>query len=356
MGALQLEGLSLRYAGRDAAAVHGLDLAVDDGEYVVLVGPSGCGKSTTLRLIAGFLRPDAGRILVDGVVLSDRDRVVPPERRNMGMVFQSFAIWPHLSVFDNVAFGLVQRRLRADTIRARVRAMLEMVDIAALERAYPSQLSGGQQQRVALARSLVVEPGTLLLDEPLSSLDAKLRERMCAELKSLQRRTGVTFIHVTHDQAEAIAVADRVAVMHEGRIEQFAGAREVYLRPASRIVADAMGAVNLLPARIVSRDGAVAVLQVFGTRGPVLRVAIADGVASGPDALVAVRPEDVAMARGGEGTDAVVEQAMFRGPFAEHVVAIGSERLRAQTLGRDLFEPGSAVKVSIDGARCVVLP
>jgi len=198
----------------DAEAERGVpvDLAVDDGEYVVLVGPSGCGKSTTLRLIAGFLRPDAGRILVDGVVLSDRDRVVPPERRNMGMVFQSFAIWPHLSVFDNVAFGLVQRRLPADTIRARVRAMLEMVDIAALERAYPSQLSGGQQQRVALARSLVVEPGTLLLDEPLSSLDAKLRERMCAELKSLQRRTGVTFIHVTHDQAEAIAPRARGAV------------------------------------------------------------------------------------------------------------------------------------------------
>lgn len=274
----------------------------------------------------------------------------------MGMVFQSFAIWPHLSVFDNVAFGLVQRRLPADTIRARVRAMLEMVDIAALERAYPSQLSGGQQQRVALARSLVVEPGTLLLDEPLSSLDAKLRERMCAELKSLQRRTGVTFIHVTHDQAEAIAVADRVAVMHEGRIEQFASAREVYLHPASRIVADAMGAVNLLPARIVSRDGAVAVLQVFGTRGPLLRMAIADRVASGPEALVAVRPEDVAMTRGGEGTDAVVEQATFRGPFAEHIVAIGAERLRAQTLGRELFEPGSAVKVTIDGARCVVLP
>ena len=356
MGALQLEGLSLRYAGRDVAAVHGLDLAVDDGEYVVLVGPSGCGKSTTLRLIAGFLRPDAGRIVVDGIVLSDRHRVVPPERRNMGMVFQSFAIWPHLSVFDNVAFGLVQRRLPADTIRARVRAMLEMVDIAALERAYPSQLSGGQQQRVALARSLVVEPGTLLLDEPLSSLDAKLRERMCAELKSLQRRTGVTFIHVTHDQAEAIAVADRVAVMHEGRIEQFASAREVYLHPASRIVADAMGAVNLLPARIVSRDGAVAVLQVFGTRGPLLRMAIADRVASGPEALVAVRPEDVAMTRGGEGTDAVVEQATFRGPFAEHIVAIGAERLRAQTLGRELFEPGSAVKVTIDGARCVVLP
>ncbi len=356
MGVLRLEGLSLRYAGRETAAVHGLDLTVEDGEYVVLVGPSGCGKSTTLRLIAGFLRPDAGRILVDGVVLSDPDRVVPPERRNMGMVFQSFAIWPHLNVFDNVAFGLVQRRLPKEEIRTRVRGMLEMVDIAALERAYPSQLSGGQQQRVALARSLVVEPGTLLLDEPLSSLDAKLRERMCAELKSLQRRTGVTFVHVTHDQSEAIAIADRVAVMHEGRVEQVASAREVYLRPASRIVADAMGVVNILDARVVSRDAGRAAVQLFGVHGPVVSVTIADGVASGPNVLVAVRPEDLTMSRGGAGTDAAVEQATFRGPFAEHVVAIGAERVRVQTLGRELFEPGSAVKLSIDGARCVVLP
>jgi iron(III) transport system ATP-binding protein len=355
MGALRLEALSLRYAGRDTAAVHDLDLAVNDGEYVVLVGPSGCGKSTTLRLIAGFLRPDAGRILVDGVVLSDRDRVIAPEHRNMGMVFQNFAVWPHLNVFDNVAFGLVQRRCSPDAIRTRVRAMLDVVDIAVLERAYPSQLSGGQQQRVALARSLVVEPGTLLLDEPLSSLDAKLRERMCDELKSLQRRTGVTFVHVTHDQSEAIAVADRIAVMHEGRIEQFASARDVYLRPASRIVADAMGAVNLIEARIVSRDGSGATLQVFGTHGPVVQVTIVDRVAIGPEARVAVRPEDVTMTRAGAGTDGVVEQATFRGPFAEHVVAVGAERVRVQTLGRELFEPGSAVKLSIDGARCTVL-
>ena len=234
--------------------------------------------------------------------------------------------------------------------------MLEMVDIAALERVYPSQLSGGQQQRVALAQSLVVEPGTLLLDEPLSSLDAKLRERMCTELKSLQRRTGVTFIHVTHDQAEAIAVADRVAVMHEGRIEQFASARDVYLRPASRIVADAMGAVNLLEARVVGRDGSGAALQLFATNGPVVRVTVAASVTVGSVVIVVVRPEDVSMTREGAGATAVVEEATFRGPFALHVVAIGGERVRVQTLGRELFEPGTAVTLSIDGARCVVLP
>lgn len=218
MGALRLEGVSLRYPGRDVAAVHDLDLAVNDGEYVALVGPSGCGKSTTLRLIAGFLRPDAGRIVVDGVALSEPARVVPPERRNMGMVFQGYALWPHLSVFDNVAFGLGVRRVAREIIREKVADALALVDLAGLERAYPSQLSGGQQQRVALARSLVVEPGTLLLDEPLSSLDARLRLRMRVELKALQRRVGITFLHVTHDEAEARAIADRVAVMEAGTI------------------------------------------------------------------------------------------------------------------------------------------
>jgi len=218
MGRLRLEGVALRYPSREVAAVSGLDLDVADGELLALVGPSGCGKSTTLRLIAGFLRPDAGRILVDGIVISEPGRVVPPERRNMGMVFQGYALWPHLTVFDNIAFGLTIRRAARSVIREKVIAALALVDLAGLEPAYPSQLSGGQQQRVALARSLVVEPGTLLLDEPLSSLDAKLRLRMRDELKALQRRVGITFIHVTHDEGEARAIADRVAVMEAGRI------------------------------------------------------------------------------------------------------------------------------------------
>ncbi len=227
MGVLTLEGLSLRYPGRDAAAVSGIDLEVANGEFLVLVGPSGCGKSTTLRLIAGFLRPDAGRILADGRVISEPGRVVAPERRNMGMVFQSFAVWPHMTVFENVAFGLRVRHRPDGEIRERAQAMIATVGLAGSERVYPSQLSGGQQQRVALARALIVEPGTLLLDEPLSSLDAKLRERMRGELKELQRRTGVTFVHVTHDDAEARAVADRVAVMDAGRIVAVGAPAEV---------------------------------------------------------------------------------------------------------------------------------
>jgi iron(III) transport system ATP-binding protein len=353
MGRLRLDGVSLRYPGRDVAAVHDLSLDVADGEFVALVGPSGCGKSTTLRLVAGFLTPDAGRILVDADVLSTPDRVVPPERRNMGMVFQSFAVWPHLSVFDNVAFGLAMRRRPAVEVRQRVTRMLEMVDLAGFERGYPSQLSGGQQQRVALARALVVEPGILLLDEPLSSLDAKLRERMCAELKDLQRRTGVTFVHVTHDQAEAIAVADRVAVMDRGRIEQFGSARDVYLHPASRVVADAMGAVNLASCEVVAIDGAVTVIRLVGT-GRELRVPSAPAVRPGVRAIVAIRPEDVVI--GADGLEAVVREASFRGTFAEHVLALAGDEvtLTARTLGRDVVEPGRQVRVSIDGARCVL--
>jgi iron(III) transport system ATP-binding protein len=227
MGSLLLRGVSLRYPGRDAAAVHELDLDVADGEFIVLVGPSGCGKTTTLRLIAGFLRPDSGSITSDGRVLSDPRHVLAPEHRNMGMVFQSFAVWPHMTVFENVAFGLRVRGRPGSEIAERVAAMVATVGLAGQERAYPSQLSGGQQQRVALARALIVEPGTLLLDEPLSSLDAKLRERMRGELKDLQRRTGVTFVHVTHDEAEARAVADRVAVMDAGRIQRVGAPRDV---------------------------------------------------------------------------------------------------------------------------------
>jgi iron(III) transport system ATP-binding protein len=361
MGRLLLDGVSLRYVGRDAPAVHDLHLDVADGEFVALVGPSGCGKSTTLRLIAGFLTPDQGRIVVDDVVLSEPGRVVPPERRGMGMVFQSFAVWPHLSVFDNVAFGLAMRRLPAATLRERVTRMLAMVDLTGFERAYPSQLSGGQQQRVALARSLVVEPRTLLLDEPLSSLDAKLRDRMCGELKALQRRTGVTFVHVTHDQTEAIAVADRIAVMHRGRIEQFGTPREVYLRPSSRVVADAMGSVNLVPAHVVTAEGVGLTVSVDAQPGLVLNVPGSERPPVGSAVVLAIRPEDVLIGDDDSpGIDAVIEEASFRGTLADHVVALSGGggpplRLRAQTLGRRLFETGRRVRVSIDGARCVLV-
>src|SRR5262245_2008645 len=245
MAAISIERVSKRYGA--VAAVRALSLEVYAREFVTLLGPSGCGKTTLLRLIAGFMAPDDGVIRVDGLAISTVDAVVPPERRGMGMVFQNYAIWPHKTVYENVAFGLEVRRVAPKTARERVARVLELVNLAGLEPRFPSELSGGQQQRVALARSLVVEPKILLLDEPLSNLDAKLRERMRWELKELQRRTGITFVYVTHDQAEAMALSDRIAVLHAGVLLQEGPPRDVYARPASVEVADFMGLVNLLP-------------------------------------------------------------------------------------------------------------
>src|SRR6266436_8999356 len=206
MAGIAIRGLSKSFgANADVAAVADVDLEINDNSFVTLLGPSGCGKTTTLRLIAGYIIPDRGTIEIDGRLLSSPDAVVPPEARGMGMVFQNYAIWPHKTVFENVVFGLKLRKVPAAEAKKQVSEALALVNLAGLEARYPNELSGGQQQRVALARSLVVEPDILLLDEPLSNLDAKLRERMRTELKELQRRTGITFVYVTHDQAEALA-------------------------------------------------------------------------------------------------------------------------------------------------------
>ncbi|MGH7123903.1 MAG: ABC transporter ATP-binding protein, partial [Stellaceae bacterium] len=236
MAQISIRGLAKHFEAHHA--VHGLDLDIQDKEFVTLLGPSGCGKTTTLRLLAGLVAPDAGEISIDGRVVSSSRRVLPPERRQMGMVFQSYALWPHMSVFENVAFGLTLKRVSRNEVRERVERVLAMVGLEGLGERVPNALSGGQQQRVALARSLVVEPDILLLDEPLSNLDVKLRERMRGELKELQRRTGITFIYVTHDQAEAIALSDRIAMLDGGVLLQFASPIEIYERPANRFVAD----------------------------------------------------------------------------------------------------------------------
>src|SRR5688500_5392858 len=231
---IHVEGLTKRFGAM--VAVRALNLHVGEREFVTLLGPSGCGKTTLLRLLAGFMAPDEGAIRVGAVTLSTPSAVTPPEQRGMGMVFQNYAVWPHRTVYQNVAFGLEVRGVDRVQTRARVARILELVNLAGLEERYPGQLSGGQQQRVALARSLVVEPSILLLDEPLSNLDAKLRERMRWELKALQRRTAITFVYVTHDQSEAMALSDRIAVMHQGEVMQLGPPREVYTRPANKTV------------------------------------------------------------------------------------------------------------------------
>ena len=218
MAFIEICGLIKKFGAFEA--LKGIDISVEEKEFVTFLGPSGCGKTTTLRVLAGFLAPDGGSVTVGGEVMSSPDRVVPPERRRMGMVFQNYAVWPHMSVRENVAFGLRYLKLDRRQQAARVEQILAAMGLDGLEGRHPAELSGGQQQRVALARSLVVEPSILLLDEPLSNLDAKLRERMRYELKALQRRTGITFVYVTHDQAEAMALSDRIAVFRGGTVQQ----------------------------------------------------------------------------------------------------------------------------------------
>jgi iron(III) transport system ATP-binding protein len=352
---IDIDGLTKRYAGGALAAVHDLSLAIADNRFVTLLGPSGCGKTTTLRLIAGYLAPDAGTIRVDGAVLSSPDAVVPPERRGMGMVFQNYAVWPHKTVFENVAFGLQMRRRPGREIADLVDRMLDQVGLGGYERKLPSELSGGQQQRVALARSLIVEPGILLLDEPLSNLDAKLRERMRAELKQIQRRVGITFVYVTHDQAEALALSDDIAVIHQGELQQFGTPREVYDRPANRVVADFMGQVNFVPGRVISANAAHGRIAVDG--GPEIALPLPPGVGAGAAVDVAVRPENIRLtARGGAGAIAArVAELTFLGNTNEYIVACGGDvRLRVQTHPSQVFAVGDAVAVEFGAELCSV--
>jgi spermidine/putrescine transport system ATP-binding protein len=237
---VELRNVSRRFG--DLSAVEGVSLEVNRGEFLTLLGPSGCGKTTLLRMIGGFETPDEGRVILGGVDVTD----VPPYRRDVTTVFQQYALFPHLTVYDNVAFGLQRRRERATEIQRRVRQALELVRLEGTDARRPSELSGGQQQRVALARALVLEPRVLLLDEPLAALDLKLRKQMQIELKGLQRRVGISFVYVTHDQEEALAMSDRIVVMNRGRIEQTGNAAEIYERPRTEFVAGFIGMSNLL--------------------------------------------------------------------------------------------------------------
>src|ERR1700674_2030751 len=244
MARIRLVDLKKDFAG--TAALRGINLAVEHGELLAILGPSGCGKSTTMQLLAGFFSPDAGEIWANDRLISSPRGVVPPERRRMSLVFQSYAVWPHMTVFENIAFGLEMRRLSKNEIGDRVRRMLETVNLGGFEGRYPHELSGGQQQRVALARALVVEPDTLLLDEPLSNLDANLREQMRFEIRRVHDAYRYTTIYVTHDQSEAMTTADLIAVMNAGRIEQLGTPQEVYDEPRSEFAASFLGGSNIL--------------------------------------------------------------------------------------------------------------
>jgi iron(III) transport system ATP-binding protein len=387
MAGIAIRGLSKSFGARDAsfAAVADLDLEIKDNSFVTLLGPSGCGKTTTLRLIAGYIVPDKGTIEIDGRVLSSPGAVVSPEARGMGMVFQNYAVWPHKTVFENVVFGLKLRRVPTAAAKKQVETALSLVNLSGLEGRYPNELSGGQQQRVALARSLVVEPSILLLDEPLSNLDAKLRERMRTELKELQRRTGITFVYVTHDQAEALALSDHVAVMSGGRLQQYGTPFEVYAHPANRMVADFMGLVNLVPGKVraLANGGGTVELSPDFT----LDVAALDGLKPGEGVDIAIRPENIRLtalaseASGQRGDSQVhapdtrpvpgssaraapagaatrlakITNQVFLGNINEYYATLSSGQvLRVQTHPLQQFKIGEEVAIEVDATQCSV--
>ena len=354
--AIEIEGVSKVYDG-GVRAVDTIEIDIYQGEFFSLLGPSGCGKTTTLRMIAGFETPDVGAIRVDG----DDITHVPAHQRDMGMVFQNYALFPHRTVAENVAFGLRMRGMDKASITSKVKAALEMVELAGLEDRRPGQLSGGQQQRVALARAIVIEPRVLLCDEPLGALDKKLRQQMQFELKQLQKTLGLTLVFVTHDQEEALAMSDRIAVMNCGRVEQIGTPVEIYDRPLTRFVADFIGDTNIFRGERITTDAGPGLAV---GRGLVLTLparAPGTGVLS-----VALRPEKIRLSPGEAGAVAtgsrargVVESTNFLGGAVLYRIALdGGHRVLAQQPNAgagEVFVPGRTVKLDWKPADLVVL-
>jgi spermidine/putrescine transport system ATP-binding protein len=330
---------------REVRAVDHVSVDIRSGEFFSLLGPSGCGKTTTLRMIGGFELPTSGRIELRG-----RDITIdPPDKRPVNMVFQHYALFPHLDVGENVAFGLRRRGVERNAIRNRVAEALALVRLHGYERRRPNQLSGGQQQRVALARALVNQPTVLLLDEPLGALDLKLRRQLQVELKRIQSEVGITFVYVTHDQEEALAMSDRIAVMSGGRIEQVGTPEQLYDRPATRFVADFIGTTNLLPGVVSRADSGATIVRLDS--GDECRV-LADGVLAGRRVDVSIRPEAVSLAgRGATGDVAIagrVEQAAYLGTAVQYRVRTdaGLSITALTPKGGPRLVPGSEVIIS----------
>ena len=344
MAEVEIRGLTKRFGG--VTAVDAIDLTIRDGEFLTLLGPSGCGKSTTLAAVAGLDRPDGGSIRVGSTVFFDgaSGTYLPPERRNCGLVFQSYALWPHMTVADNCGFPLKLRRIGGADRKRRVDEALALVEMEPYADRYPHQLSGGQQQRVALARTLVYRPTILLLDEPLSNLDAKLRERARTWLAQLTKKVGLTTIYVTHDQIEALALSDRIAVMREGRIAQLETPRTIYENPGDPFVADFIGSSNFLKGTIARLAGDSVEIGLDG--GHTLALGARPGLTAGQRVTVAIRPERIAILAPGEPSpgegsmlDATIAERSYLGSRWMYHLLIGPTALRVEN-ARELPEGG----------------
>jgi iron(III) transport system ATP-binding protein len=342
----------------DFTAVDDFSLSIQEGEFIALVGPSGCGKTTTLRCVAGFIPVDHGEITLGDRVLSSNKIMLPPEKRNMAMVFQSYAVWPHKTVFKNISFGLELRKTPKPEIRERVMESLELTKLSGLEKRYPNELSGGQQQRVALARGLVVEPEILLLDEPLSNLDATLREEMRFDLREIQQELKITSIYVTHDQAEAMVIADRIVVMKDGKIEQVGGAKDIYHFPGTSFVASFVGTTNVLNGEVKSIEPGAFIIETEQKILMKIQVTATNhALGVGDNVAVSIRPESIAIENSKleksvnlyEGT---VSGKTFLGNYYDYRINIHDQVLRVQTTSHKEFEIDSRIWVYIDPAYC----
>jgi iron(III) transport system ATP-binding protein len=352
VASVELRNLTKRYD--TLAVVDDVSLRIEHGLLVCLLGPSGCGKTTTLRLIAGFIEPTAGEIVVGDRVVSSPARTLPPEARRMSMIFQSYALWPHMTVADNVAYGLKLRKLPREEIARRVAAILATTKLASLAERYPGELSGGQQQRVALARALVVDPETLLLDEPLSNLDANLREEMRFEVRRLHDEYRYTTVYVTHDQSEAMTTADLIAVMNSGRIEQLGSPEDIYARPRSEFVARFIGSSNVVKGKALDA-GHVAIAGI-----PVACVGAA--LAAGEEAAISIRQHEIRIDTAEPLVErenivpAVVARNVFLGNSRDYRVEIGDgTHIRVVTAPDENIAPGSKVWLQLPAERCRVL-
>jgi iron(III) transport system ATP-binding protein len=354
---LTLENISKvfppRGAGSEVTAVNNVNLDIEKGELVTLLGPSGCGKTTTLRIIAGFEFPTSGKIILDGQEIN----ALPPHKREMSMVFQSYAIFPHLTVFENIAYGLNVQRLSKSVIKGRVNKVLELVHLEGYGDRAPTQLSGGQQQRVALARALIMEPKVLLMDEPLSNLDAKLREEMRTEIRRIQKEMNITSVYVTHDQIEAMTLSDRIVVMNQGIIEQIGTPVEIYRFPNNRFVADFIGRANFVPGEVQEKNDTKLTVKALGE---ILELTNIQRDFKKQEAVtLIIRPEMIRIKKTGELFTGVIRRAVYLGDVIEYDVEVCGQLitgLETDPYVIELFQVGEQVTVGFAEGCVQVLP